>query len=304
MQAAGAVAMGLVMNNVFLIAHDAGHGSFTGSRSLNRHIARLTFLICLHPSNPWITSHNKVHHAFTNLKGADFVWLPLSKQEYDGLGLIGRAAERASRRTPGFGLGYVRQVWWSRLMRPDRDDPTRRRLGHVVDRLLVVAAIAVLTRAAVGAGGGPWRVACVVVIPFVILTWTIGFVVYFNHTHPDVPWFADRGAWSHLVGQVDGTVHVRFPACAAPFLGNIMNHAAHHVHPGVPLVNLAAAQARLDHVLATRSRSEVWTLSVHARIVRVCKLYDYEAMRWLDFRGRPTSEPSQLAQPLLEAAHA
>jgi omega-6 fatty acid desaturase (delta-12 desaturase) len=189
-------------------------------------------------------------------------------------------------------------------MWPRRGDATRGRLWHVTDRLLVVLMATALAWAALAQGGGVWHVACVVALPFAVLTWTIGFVVYFNHTHPDVPWFDDRTQWSHVSGQVDGTVHLSFPPRAGTLFGNIMNHAAHHVHPGVPLANLDAAQAHLDGVLGGRARCEVWSPAVHARIVRACKLYDYERMQWLDFEGRPTTAAaSELGQPLLQPAH-
>ena len=87
---AAGVAMGLVTTNFFLIGHDASHGSYTGSVALNRHIARLMFLACLHPIEPWRIAHNQVHHSYTNLKGKDFVWLPLSKAEFDQLSVLGR----------------------------------------------------------------------------------------------------------------------------------------------------------------------------------------------------------------------
>ena len=43
-----------------------------------------------------------------------------------------------------------------------------------------------------------------------------------------------------------------------------------------------------------------WTLAHHTSICRRCKLYDYENHRWLNFRGRPTSEPNPVLRALRE----
>ena len=132
-------------------------------------------------------------------------------------------------------------------MFPSREQPTWT-ARCVLDRVRVLATGVLLAAAAVVAGGGGWTVCCVVLVPIVVLTWVIGFVVYLNHTHPDVVWFIDRHHWTHLAGQIDATIDVRFRPPLAWLVGNIMHHPAHHLHPGVPLVNLAAAQDRLNEI--------------------------------------------------------
>jgi Fatty acid desaturase len=140
-------------------------------------------------------------------------------------------------------------------------------------------------------------ICCLVVVPFAVLTWVIGFVVYLNHTHPDVVWFRDRREWTHLAGQVDATVNVCFAPPLAWFVGNIMHHPAHHVHPGVPLANLDAAQARLNAILGSRAHTETWSFRRHAMIVRSCKLYDYELHRWITFDGVAGTDPKGTSDP-------
>jgi hypothetical protein len=41
---------------------------------------------------------------------------------------------------------------------------------------------------------------------------------------------------------------------------------------------------------------EPWTFARHREIVRCCKLYDYDAHRWLDFTGRPTTPVIEIGE--------
>ncbi|HEY0525143.1 MAG TPA: hypothetical protein VGD08_17250 [Stellaceae bacterium] len=68
----------------------------------------------------------------------------------------------------------------------------------------------------------------------------------------------------------------------------MMHHNAHHLLAGIPLYKLASAQ-RL--VSAPGMPSWCWSWSAFLDICRRCKLFDYQAGRWTDFDGRPTSEP-------------
>src|SRR5690348_2524314 len=72
---AGSLAgVGIAM--LFVVGHDACHGSFTPSRRLNWWIGRLAFLPSLTPFIGWEIGHNQTHHVYTNLKGRDYVWAP------------------------------------------------------------------------------------------------------------------------------------------------------------------------------------------------------------------------------------
>src|SRR5204863_9541889 len=67
---------GLGIAMLFVVGHDACHGSFTPSRRLNGWIGRLAFLPSLTPFAGWEIGHNQTHHVYTNLKGRDYVWAP------------------------------------------------------------------------------------------------------------------------------------------------------------------------------------------------------------------------------------
>ena len=67
---------------LFVIGHDACHGSYTPSKTLNKWIGRIAFLPSLTPYSLWEIGHNLAHHGFTNLKGRDYVWTPYSPSEF------------------------------------------------------------------------------------------------------------------------------------------------------------------------------------------------------------------------------
>ena len=81
----GSVA-GFVIGRLFVIGHDACHQSLTPHRELNKVLGRIAFLPSLTPYSLWDTGHNVVHHGYTNLKGVDFVWTPLTAEEFAALG--------------------------------------------------------------------------------------------------------------------------------------------------------------------------------------------------------------------------
>src|SRR5580704_10164266 len=52
---------------LFVIGHDACHGSYTPNKTLNKWIGRIAFLPSLTPYSLWEIGHNLAHHGFTNL---------------------------------------------------------------------------------------------------------------------------------------------------------------------------------------------------------------------------------------------
>ena len=117
-----------------------------------------------------------------------------------------------------------------------------------------------------------------------IFNWLSGFVVYQHHNHPRLQWYASRADWDFVKGQVDSTVHVRFPWPIGLLFHNIMEHTAHHVDPRIPLYQLEAAQRGVEdaygeHVIIV----DRWWPSLRAAL-RDCQLYDYSHQRWCRFR--------------------
>ena len=100
---------------LFLIGHDACHGSFFKSQLLNDIFGRVAFLPSMTAFSLWDVGHNVAHHGFNNLKGRDQVWAPYSKSEFDALP---RQTNCSCRRGPVY---RGPRVEWSLLGRSGHD---------------------------------------------------------------------------------------------------------------------------------------------------------------------------------------
>ncbi len=297
------LAAGMVGGFLFVIAHDACHGSYTRYRWLNQIIGRLAFLPSLHSFSMWHYAHNRIHHRFTNYRPIDYVWAPLAKAEFDALPWWKKLVARAYRTGTGHLLYYGVEIWWKRLLLPLRSDlAPARKLKSWLDGAFVfgslAAACAGLAWLAPAIGRNPLElIALAIVLPFAIVLWLIGFVTYQHHTHPAVAWFERKEEWHYWESQVTGTVHVRFSRFINMLAHGILEHTAHHSCTDIPLYRLSSAQNALERRFEGRIINQRWKLRTYFDTLRRCKLYDYDRHQWLDFDGNPTSEPTVKAQP-------
>jgi omega-6 fatty acid desaturase (delta-12 desaturase) len=284
---------GFWIGRLFIIGHDACHQSYTPHRRLNRWLGRIAFLPSLTPYSLWEVGHNVVHHGFTNLKSKDFVWQPLTREEYAALSPARQWLERVYRSGWAPGLYYFIEMWWLRMLFPSKAYMPARRGIFVADGLLAVAAgtawIALLAWAAQATGQSAWVLAGFgFAVPFAFWNAMIGFVVYVHHTHTSVQWHEEKAAWSASDPFVSTTVHLTFPFGLGAAMHHIMEHTAHHVDMGIPLYHLREAQAILEKALPGRIIVQRFSWRWYAQTAKRCKLYDVQARQWLDFRGRPT----------------
>lgn len=298
MQLAGSVAMGLVIGRLFILGHDACHQSLTARRTLNRWLGRLVFLPSLTPYSLWEVGHNVIHHGYTNLRGFDFVWQPRSLAEFRALTPARRLLERLYRSGWAPWLYYLVEIWWTRLLFPNRRHMPARRAVFVRDGLLVCAFaaawVAGLAAAAHATGQSvAWLMAVGFALPFVLWNGLMGFVVYVHHTHPGVAWYEHKAAWTAAQPFVSTTVHLTFRSAFGSVLHHIMEHTAHHVDMSVPLYRLKAAQALLEDKLAGHIVVQPFSWRWYADTARRCKLYDFDGGQWMDFSGRPTCAPAR-----------
>ena len=303
-----AIACGLSAGILFIVGHDACHGSLTPSSRLNGVLGRIAFLPSFHPYAAWEYSHNALHHGFTNLRGKDPVYCPLTLEEYRALPRWRQRLEHIYRSLPGVLPLYLVEIWWKLEMSPSREHRAHidKRGTYAFDRAIVLAyplvqaaliAPLLYTRG-VRLGEAVAVVAMAVAVPFLTFTWLIGFATFQHHTHPKVLWYADAEEWSFYRSQVQGTVHVVFPRWIEVMLHNIMEHTAHHVDTKVPLYNLTGAQRQLEATFGEEVITEPFSFAGLRQTFASCCLYDFTTHRWLDFEGTPTTEPR-----LVNAAH-
>jgi omega-6 fatty acid desaturase (delta-12 desaturase) len=286
-----------------LVGHDAGHGSLTASAALNRWLGRLAFLPSWHPYTTWVVSHNTLHHAYTNLRGKDPMWAPLSKVEFDRLSPLRRALERCYRTPLGVALYYLIEYWWKALLfprgamrervvnsRPALFDCLAVSVTFLVQCLALVAwQRFVARRLSLPESPVPVLLVAGVLLPFFLMSWWSGLVGFLHHTHPRVHWYANVAEWCRFRGRVEGTVHNVIPWPLGWLTGNSLEHTAHHVDPKVPFTALPASQRRLEETCPEVVVQRL-TLRECLRILSACKLYDYQRHRWLGYDGEVTAE--------------
>jgi omega-6 fatty acid desaturase (delta-12 desaturase) len=68
-----------------------------------------------------------------------------------------------------------------------------------------------------------------------------------------------------------------------------MAHPAHHADPQTPAYDLPERQTALKQRRERETTDYVLSPGEYLRIVRTCKLFDYERMCWTDFTGTPTT---------------
>ncbi|MDE3010802.1 MAG: fatty acid desaturase [Pseudomonadota bacterium] len=290
------VAAGLLTGRLFILGHDACHQSFTPHRGLNRVLGRIAFLPSLTPYSLWDVGHNVVHHGYTNLKGFDFVWAPLTLAEYLALPAWRRTLERIYRSGWGAGIYYFIEMWWLRMYFPRSAYLGARRAVFTRDCLLVTAfALAWIGGLGVAAGATGQSALLLIatgfVLPFVVWNYMIGFVVYVHHTHTAVSWHDDKAVWAKAQPFVSTTVHLTFPCGIGAALHHIMEHTAHHVDMGVPLYRLEAAQQLLEDRLPGCIIVQPFSVRWYFETAQRCKLYDFQRHQWTDFDGRATAPP-------------
>ena len=293
---------GFWIGRLFILGHDACHHSYTPSRALNRVLGRLAFLPSLSAYSLWEVGHNVVHHGFTNLKGTDFVWEPKSKEEYDAMSPSRKLMERIYRSGWGPSLYYVVEIWWGKMFFPSKDKKPGNRPAFLWDNVLVsvYAAIwlAVVVFGAMAADVAIWSaVLTAFVVPFLFWNGMIGWVVYMNHTHPNIAWYDDKRAWAAAQPFVTTTVHLTFKRNFGSVMHHIMEHSAHHLDMSIPLYKLKEAQERLEHLLPGRIVVQAFSWRFYFSTARTCKLYDFKNRRWTDFKGQATTDSVMVVNP-------
>ena len=290
---------GLATSALFVLAHDAAHGALFRSRRLCDAVARLALLPSLHALAAWQAGHNRVHHGHTGRRGVDFVWHPLTREDWARLPAAARLRHRVEWSAAGACLYYLRAVWWTRMMR--LVPPPRFRRAFRQDRALVVAvaAMVVVALAALGLrtygtwAGGAWMTTKVAVVPWLVFTWIIGVTVYVQHIHPDVAWHASA-QWSPLRAQVDGTATWVVPGWLNVFWHNVYVHAPHHLDPRIPFYHLPRAAAALEATLGETVRPVRLRLRDYVATTRRCKLYDFERGCWTDYGHHAALSPGRI----------
>ena len=286
LQIACAIPAGLFIATFFVVGHDACHGSLTPYDSLNKVLGRIAFLPSWTPYSTWEFAHNRVHHSYTNLRGMDYAWAPLSKQEYDRLSEPRRRLERHYRSVWGLGSYYLIEYWLRHLMFPSRKErqEMNRPVAFPFDLVLVLVFMAsqvgglyawCATLAPSASFWGPFTsvpalLLTVIVLPFLVWNYGMGFAIFQHHNHPRVVWYAVPAERDFFAGQVESTVHAQMPLWLEWISAFIMEHTAHHVNRRIPLYRLAESQRYLERAYTSQIIVEPWTFTTVGKTLARC----------------------------------
>jgi len=279
---------GLAVSGLFVLGHDASHGALFESRRVNRMVARVCMVPSAHVEAAWDLGHNRIHHGYTTRQDFDFVWHPTTVEQYRASGRFSRIRHRFEWSWSGSGAYFLRVVWWEKMW---RFSAPGKRHGEIVRDKLVLSAVIVLAVAGTvvfgafdgGLLGAVWMPIKVLVVPFLIFVQTIGWAVYVHHIAPDIRWWP-RKEWSQFKGQMESTTVLHLPRIVNRlWFHNIFVHVPHHVDTRIPFHQLPAATAAIEAAYPNTVRSSRLSLREYFKITRACKLYDFDAGRWVTY---------------------
>ncbi len=271
---------GLAVSGLFVLGHDAAHDALFDSKRLNAVIGRLTMLPSWHATEQWIFGHNRVHHGHTLRQGMDFVWHPLTIDEYFELSTPARLRHKLEWGPFGSGAYYLREVWWNKMVRFTPPERWAKAMNR--DRLLVAAFVTgtlIACLAVAGPAGGLWAWVKLFAIPFLLFCQSIGWVVYVHHIDPDIRWWPRR-EWNRFRGQVEGTTVLWGPPGWDLFYHWIMVHLPHHVDMRIPCYRLPEAARAIQQAFPDDVVERRISLGAYLRSTRECKLHDFESGTW------------------------
>jgi omega-6 fatty acid desaturase (delta-12 desaturase) len=236
---------GFSIAGLFVLGHDAAHGALFANRRLNGVIGRMLMLPSLHLFDAWKLGHNHIHHRHTTKQGMDFVWHPVTPAGFAEMNKMHRLIHRLEWSMLGAGAYYLRNIWLKRMVM--FTPPAKWVRGVNRDRLLVSSVAGVTTFGVLVLGGlfsgdifnAVWLVMKLLVVPFLLFGWIIGWTVYVHHIDPRIPWLRKVGRRSRRSSRAR-------PSCACPRASTssfhwIFVHVPHHVDVRIPCYHLTRA---------------------------------------------------------------
>jgi omega-6 fatty acid desaturase (delta-12 desaturase) len=294
----------LAATALFIVGHDAAHGALFRSRRLNGIVGRIAMLPGWHVYEGWVLGHNRIHHPYTVRQGYDFVWHPYTPEQWAAMTRWQRLRHRVEWSWPGAGLYYLREVWWQKMIvgRP----PARWVRSVRRDRMLVLVVIgaAAVLLTALGwrwtgtVAGALWLPTRVLVLPFLGFCFAVGSLVHIHHIGPEIRWW-ERAEWTKEKGQIEGTTVLRAPRGANFFLHWIMIHVPHHVDVRIPMYHLEQATDAIAAAFPGVLHDEPLRFRDFMANSRRCKLYDFDAGRWLTYAEADAEAVSSPGDPAL-----
>lgn len=287
------ILLGLFTAFLFIVGHDACHQSFTPFRMLNKIIGVISFLPSLHNFLLWDLGHNRIHHAYTNLISHDYVYSPLSRQEYNNLSHWNKWKYKLYRSIIGHALYYGIEIWCKKMIVPRKNvlskseyqDKFWTYLQYSAPLLIYMLSTLLLIIYFINHSVLLFipKLFFAFLFPFFVFNWIMGFAIFQHHTSPYSRWYASKSEWQYWNAQVMESVHIKFPGWINLLLHNVMEHTAHHCNTKIPLYNLRTAQADLEKSFANHVKIVNWNMQYYWNCMHQCKIYNFEQHKWEKF---------------------
>ena len=145
----------------------------------------------------------------------------MSAEEWQAASKLRRGLERIYRSGFGQGLYYTIEMWWKKLILPSKKHVGVRRAIFIWDNVLVLSVgaawiTALVLWAVYDNHSVTWTLLCGFVLPFLAFNCIMGWVIYVQHTHPEVAWFDKRDEWQKRLGFITTTINVVVPKSSRP----------------------------------------------------------------------------------------
>ncbi len=268
----------LFLVRIFILQHDAGHGSFFRQRWANDLLGFVSGVLTLTPYGYWRYAHARHHATSGNLdkRGVGDIYT-MTTEEYLAATPWQRFSYRVYRNP--FVMFLFGPVWVFMLS-------YRLPLGYGGDKPQVRAsvwwtnlALAGLVAFVFSAFG--WKAFLLVYLPVQYFAAMIGiFLFYVQHQFEDAYWEHDP-RWEYLKAAMEGSTYLKLPPLLKWLTGNVGLHHVHHLAPKIPNYRLQEAHDRvaLLQVAPTVTLADAFKIAFAD-----LHLYDPEADRLVGFR--------------------
>ncbi|GIV19743.1 MAG: fatty acid desaturase [Armatimonadota bacterium] len=222
---------GLFLVRIFILQHDAGHGSFFPKRAANTALGFVCSILTMVPYAAWQYTHAIHHSTSSNLdkRGVGDVYT-MTLQEYLQATRWQRLRYRIFRNPlvlyligpfVVFMLGYRIPMGIS-----------RRKPALFRSVMYTNLGIALYLTAIVWLFG--WKALWQVYLPIQYVASAVGlFLFYVQHQFEDTYWERDP-RWEFLRAGLEGASYLRLPRVLQWLTGNIGFHHIHHLAPRIP----------------------------------------------------------------------
>lgn len=235
----------LFLVRLFILQHDAGHGSFFPKRWMNDLLGFLSGVLTLVPYHYWQASHARHHATSGNLdkRGVGDIYT-MTVREYLEATPWERFKYRIYRNPfVMFLIGpiYVFMISYRFPLGYGSDKPHLRNSVAFTNLALALLLAGIVLLFGV-------KTLLFVYLPIQYFAGMLGiFLFYVQHQFEDAYWENDP-RWEYLKAAMEGSTYLKLPKLLQWLTGNIGFHHIHHLAPKIPNYYLEKVQKEVDLV--------------------------------------------------------